>query len=200
MKLSAEKITLGDPAFEANSRQMREFIKSNTGQDIRQCYQCGKCTAGCPSSYAMDLTPRQVMRAAQFGLKDQILNSSAIWLCLSCQICTARCPKNIDIAKVMEALRNMAIVEKRVPAEKEVALFNRLFLNIIWAFGRTYEFGLAGLYNVTSGHLFANIDLLPAMLTKSKLALAPERNRGSKEMKQIFERVKAIEATPATRN
>lgn len=193
MKSVAEKINLGGPVFESSSQQMREFVKSHAGQDIRQCYQCGKCTAGCPSSYAMDLTPRQVIRAAQLGLKDDILKSSAIWLCLSCQVCSARCPKNIDIARVMEAFRNMAIAEKRAPAEKEVALFNRLFLDVISTFGRTYEFGLAGMYNLTSGHLFANIDLLPAMLARGKLAFTPPGAKGKKQVKRIFDRVKKIE-------
>jgi heterodisulfide reductase subunit C len=193
MKRQTEKIILGDPIFEANSQKMRDLIKSRAGQDISQCYQCGKCTAGCASAYAMDITPRQVMRAAQLGLEDDILNSSAIWLCLSCQVCSARCPKNIDIARVMEALRHMAIAAPRRPAEREVALFNRLFLGVIATFGRAYEFGIAGMYNLASGHLFANIDLLPAMLVKGKLAFVPPKTRGKKEVKNMINRVKAIE-------
>jgi len=197
MKLSTDKITLGDATNLANTRQLREFVKSETGQDLRLCYQCGKCSGGCPASYAMDITPRQVMRAIQFGLKNEILDSSAIWLCLSCQTCSAGCPKNIDIAQVMEALRNLAIAEKKTAAVKEVEVFNRAFLNIVSLFGRAYEVGLAGLYNIRSGHLFANVNMLPQMVARNKLAFTPERTKGTKETSKIFNRVKKLEANKA---
>ncbi len=192
MKLSTDKIILGDTTSQSRSKYLLELVKTETGQDIRLCYQCGKCSAGCPTSYTMELTPRKIMRAVQFGLKEEILSSSAIWLCLSCQTCTARCPKGIDIAKVMEALRHMVLTEKEEPAEREVALFNSIFLNVISMFGRAYEFGMAGLYNLRSGHLFANVDMLPAMLSKGKLALVPPKTKGVKQTKKIFERVKII--------
>ena len=92
------------------------------------------------------------MRAIQLGLRDEILNSSTIWLCLNCQVCTARCPREIDIAKVMEALRHLALVEKRKAGDKEVALFDSIFLSLISRLGRIYEIGLAALYNLRSGH------------------------------------------------
>jgi heterodisulfide reductase subunit C len=197
MKLLTDKIRLGDTANLTAAKQLREFVKSETGQDLRLCYQCGKCSAGCPASYAMDITPRQVMRAIQFGLKDEVLDSAAIWLCLTCQTCSARCPKNVDITRVMEALRNLAIAEKRTAAIKEVDIFNRAFLNMVSLFGRAYEVGLAGLYNMRSGHLFANVNMLPQMIARNKLAFTPERTKGLKEASKIFSRVKKLKASTA---
>ena len=193
MKLSIDKIILSGANTQSNSKQILGFLKNQMGEDLRLCYQCGKCSAGCPVSYAMDLTPRQVMRAIQFGLNEEILNSSTIWLCLSCQVCTARCPREIDIAKVMEALRHLALVEKREAREKEVALFNSIFLSLISRLGRIYEVGLAALYNLRSGHPLTNIGMLPSMISRGKLSILPSRIEGAKQVRQIFNRVKAME-------
>ena len=193
MKLSTDKIILSGTVTPSSSNQILAFLQNQIGQNLRLCYQCGKCSAGCPVSYAMDLTPRQVMRAIQFGLTEEVLDSSTIWLCLSCQVCTARCPREIDIAKVMEALRHLALVEKREVREKEVALFNNIFLSLISRLGRIYEIGLAALYNLRSGHPLTNIGMLPSMISKGKLPILPPRIEGAKQVRQIFNRVKAIE-------
>ena len=71
---------------------LRTFVESQSGQKVLDCYQCGKCSAGCPAAEFMDLTPRQVMRAVQLGQAELALRSSTIWLCASCQTCSARCP------------------------------------------------------------------------------------------------------------
>ncbi len=193
MKLSTDKIILSGPVTPSGSNQLLAFLQNQIGQNLRLCYQCGKCSAGCPVSYAMDLTPRQVMRAIQFGLTEEVLDSSTIWLCLSCQVCTARCPREIDIAKVMEALRHLALVEKREVREKEVALFNNIFLSLISRLGRIYEIGLAALYNLRSGHPLTNIGMLPSMISRGKLPILPPRIEGAKQVRRIFNRVKAIE-------
>ncbi|MFC1899960.1 4Fe-4S dicluster domain-containing protein [Chloroflexota bacterium] len=90
------------------SRLNSEFVNKVSelsGQNLNQCYQCGKCSAGCPMTSVMDLLPNQVMRLVQLGLEQDIGNSNTIWLCASCLTCTVRCPKRVDISRVMEALR-----------------------------------------------------------------------------------------------
>ncbi|MFH1486531.1 MAG: 4Fe-4S dicluster domain-containing protein [Chloroflexota bacterium] len=171
-----------------------EYVNRRSGQKVMRCYQCGKCTAGCPAAYVMDLSPRQVMRAIQLGQRDAVLRSSTIWVCLFCQTCSARCPLEIDIARVMETLRLLAVAEGIKPAQKDVEIFHRLFLEVIRRTGRVYEAGLAGAYNLVSGHLFANVDLLPGMLSKGKLSIIPSLAKGRKELQDIFARVKALEA------
>ena len=89
-----------------------EFVKKVvevSGQNLNLCYQCGKCSAGCPMSFAMDLLPNQIMRLVQLGLEEDIANSRTVWLCASCLTCTARCPKGVDLSRVMETLRLLTL-------------------------------------------------------------------------------------------
>ncbi|MEW5759409.1 MAG: 4Fe-4S dicluster domain-containing protein [Candidatus Thermoplasmatota archaeon] len=79
-------------------------VEELSGQNILKCYQCGKCSGGCPMIEDMDLLPNQVIRYVQLG-EEAILDSKTIWLCASCFTCAVRCPKGVDLAKVMEALR-----------------------------------------------------------------------------------------------
>lgn len=79
-----------------------------SGEDLLACNQCGKCSAGCPAAFSMELLPSQVIRLAQLGIED-VLDSETIWVCASCLTCMARCPKGVDLARVMEALRQIAL-------------------------------------------------------------------------------------------
>ncbi len=80
-------------------------IEDISGETLMKCYQCGKCSAGCPAIEEMDLLPSEVIRLAQMGCIDEIIEANTIWLCASCFTCQVRCPKGIDLARVMEALR-----------------------------------------------------------------------------------------------
>lgn len=84
-----------------------EQIKEISGQDVRACYQCGKCSAGCPVASAMDLMPNQILRLIQLGEHERALASRTVWVCASCNTCTARCPKSVDPARLMDALRTI---------------------------------------------------------------------------------------------
>ncbi len=84
-------------------------VQELSGQNLLACYQCGKCSAGCPAVSDMDILPNQIIRFAQLGLKDELLASRAIWICASCMTCNSRCPKGINIAEVIEALRQILL-------------------------------------------------------------------------------------------
>jgi len=85
-------------------RQVEEI----SGQDLLACNQCGKCSAGCPVVAVMDLLPNQVIRMAQLGM-EEVLESNTIWVCASCLTCATRCPKGVDLPRLMEALRQIAL-------------------------------------------------------------------------------------------
>lgn len=84
-------------------------LEKASGQKLLACYQCGKCSAGCPMAAHMDVMPNQIIRMAQLGMQQQLLATRSIWTCISCMTCNSRCPKNIRIAEVMESLREMAL-------------------------------------------------------------------------------------------
>ena len=85
-------------------RQVEEI----SGQNLLACNQCGKCSAGCPVVAVMDLLPSQAIRMAQLGM-EEVLESNTIWVCASCLTCATRCPKGVDLPRVMEALRQIAL-------------------------------------------------------------------------------------------
>jgi heterodisulfide reductase subunit C len=80
-------------------------IEELSGQNLLACYQCGKCSAGCPMIEHMDILPSLIIRLLQMGAEKEVLDSETIWVCASCLQCMAKCPKGVDLAKIMEALR-----------------------------------------------------------------------------------------------
>ncbi len=84
-------------------------LEELSGQNLLSCYQCGKCSAGCPVVSDMDILPSQIIRYAQMGLAEELFQSKAIWICASCFTCNTRCPKGINIAEVIEAIRQILL-------------------------------------------------------------------------------------------
>jgi heterodisulfide reductase subunit C2 len=86
-------------------------IEDISGENLLACNQCGKCSAGCPVAFSMDILPNQVIRLAQLGIED-VLECQTIWTCAACLTCVSRCPKGIDLPRVMEAMRLIAMERK----------------------------------------------------------------------------------------
>ena len=173
---------------------LRTFVEKQSGQHIFDCYQCGKCSAGCPIDYAMDLGPRQIMRAIQLGLKKEVMQSTTIWLCVSCETCSSRCPAKIDIAKVMESLRILAAAEGTTPAEKGIDLFHHEFLSSMRRYGRIHEFTMSAAF-VLKTRDFSGMGLARTLFSKGKLVIMPPRVSGASEVKKIFSATKRTVGT-----
>jgi heterodisulfide reductase subunit C len=175
----------------ANLLEFREELEKKASTDVAKCYQCGKCTAGCPMNYLMDITPSQVIRFCQLGIKEKVLNSRAIWYCVFCDTCSTRCPQDVDIKGVMDAFRRMAVKEGIIEKAKDVDLFQKAFSGSIYSFGRVYEPGMVVNFNLRSGKLFKDVTLFPLMLLKRKISLKPNLMRVN-EVRKLFKKVKEI--------
>ncbi|MGQ9475932.1 MAG: 4Fe-4S dicluster domain-containing protein, partial [Actinomycetota bacterium] len=168
--------------MEIGSVELEREIEGRSGQKARLCYQCGKCSTGCLFGPAMDILPHQVMKLVQLGQEERLLLSRAIWICASCVTCTARCPNDIDVARVIDALREMALERGVQPAEKNIPLFHSCFLGNIRATGRISEPVLMGAYKTLSGDLLSDIGLAVEMFRKGKIKLIPSLVRGHREI------------------
>jgi heterodisulfide reductase subunit C len=157
-----------------------------SGEEVRKCYQCGKCTAGCPALEEMDLTPSQVMRAAQCGLRDLVLDSRAIWCCAGCQTCAARCPKGLDLCHVMKALTSLAYAEGRTQAAPEIAAFHQSFMDTVGVLGRNYELGMIGLLKLRTRKFFDDLVLGMKLFARGKINLFPEYVKGNAEVRKLI--------------
>ena len=126
------------------STDLADTIRKETGENVFLCYQCQKCSSGCPVAEHFDLAPNQLMRAIQLGQQEMVLHSKTIWLCAMCETCATRCPHDINITKIMDALKIMAQREGIASKVPSVPRFYRAALRGIKWFGRMYEAGLMG--------------------------------------------------------
>jgi len=165
-----------------------EEVEHASGQDIEACYQCGKCTAGCPLARAMDLMPNQVIRAVQLGMKDLALGASAVWYCAGCETCASRCPRDIDMARVNKALAHMCLQENRRPNDPAVAAFHQSFMDSMARWGRAHELEVIGLTKLRNGsQRLKDLPLGAALFGKGRLALLPHRvPQGAQKVRDIL--------------
>jgi len=178
-----------------DSLKFTQDLQALTGENVMLCYQCKKCTLGCPSAYRMNLRPHELMRAIQLGMNENVFWSGTIWICLSCETCNTRCPQGINILRVIDGLREMVFSKKAdyynpFPA---VPAFHRIFLYLVERFGKVYELGLALLINLRMLTPFKDIDMAAPMLLKGKLKLLPHFSRGAKELRQVMARIRELE-------
>jgi len=103
-------------ASEMDPKFKYEIAKMHGGEKLMRCFQCGTCTSDCPvAKFSETYRPRQIIRMAQLGLKDRVLNSDTLWLCAACFTCTDRCPQDVEVASVIRVLRNLAAEKGIVP-------------------------------------------------------------------------------------
>lgn len=165
-------------------------VLEHTGVTVNHCYQCGKCSAGCPLSGEMEYPPSYVMRMLQTEnqlLDEKVLRSFTIWVCLTCEMCYSRCPMSIDIPRMMDFLREKSLREgKTNPKAKEIIAFHKSFLDSIKYTGRLYEIGLLVDYKARTLKLLQDMVLAPKMLARGKLNILPELIKGRSDINSIF--------------
>jgi heterodisulfide reductase subunit C len=135
----------------------------------------------------MHYGPDRVLRMVQFGEKDRLLTSHDIWICASCETCGTRCPNEIDIARVMDALRYLAVVEGAAIAEPDAIKFHRLFLALLQRMGRMHEASLMAIYLLWTLGFVDYMSTAAKMFVKRKVPLMPHPVKARGDVKRIFE-------------
>ena len=162
---------------------------------VSSCFFCRKCSGGCPLSFAMDILPHHVIRLALLGQEEQVLDSETIWVCSACQTCTTRCPNEIDIAGVMDWLKETAVKRGRTIPDDEVMTFHRFFMkSILASSGRVSETQLLRRYTfykmrrkLDLTELKQNINLGWKLWKRNRVRLmGPPALQGKAEIKEIF--------------
>jgi heterodisulfide reductase subunit C2 len=176
-----------------NGAEFVREVESRSGTSVSACFQCHKCSTGCPIGPDMDLLSSQIMRLIHLGAEQEVLESQAIWLCASCEACTTRCPQGVDIAAVMDTLRMLAIERKAAVPDGHGKQFNHSFLSSVRHHGRVFEVGMLAAYKLRTGDLFSDVDKAPKMLAKGKLSLLPHRSGGVKQVREVFRRAEEEE-------
>jgi heterodisulfide reductase subunit C2 len=178
--------------IQIENNTLASAIEKHMEVQAQKCYQCGKCSAGCPVADEMDLPPSMVLRLLQTespANDDKVLKSLSIWLCVTCEMCLSRCPMEIDIPSMMDFLRQKSRSEGKVnPKAKNIIAFHKSFLNSIKYTGRLYELGLILDYKRQSLNMTQDMALAPKMLLTGKLHIFPEIIKGTKEIARIFKK------------
>jgi heterodisulfide reductase subunit C len=171
-----------------NQRQsLAAEVNERSSAGLNRCYQCGACANGCPFVQAMDYTPNQVVRLAQYGLRQEALTCKTIWVCVGCHTCSSQCPMGIDIAAMMDTLRLMAVEEGVVIGKPNIIDFHEEVLRSLEKYGRAHKLGIMLGYKRQTGRWLKDLDLGLKMLAKRKLDLIPSRVRdANKEIADLF--------------
>jgi heterodisulfide reductase subunit C2 len=171
--------------------KMLETLRGR-GVNTDACYQCLRCSAGCPVLSFMDIHPNKIVRMLQFGMDREVLDCHAIWLCASCQTCTTRCPNDVDIAHMMDILRQEAIARGIACPEPGVEKFHRAFLAAVKR-GRVHELSMLIHFKLTTRRFTDDMALGMAMFKRGRIKLLPSRLMASEKMKKIFGKAKESE-------
>lgn len=185
-------ITLGNQGTNTFLPEVNRRAKTN----VLDCYQCGKCVSTCPVSQFMDFPPRKIMQMVKLGLKQEAMMANSTWFCLTCSACSGRCPREIEIPSVMEAIRHMAIEENYINDStkvREIRKFHQIFLDMIKRYGRNYELRMMAEFNIRTRNLFKDIHLAPKALLKGKIPLGVKPMKSAKAIQKMYKMAEKLE-------
>ncbi len=165
------------------------------GERIKRCIQCGTCTGSCPVSYAMDISPRQLVALFRAGEMEEIMQSRAIWICASCYACSTRCPAGIKITDTIYALKRVAMEKNLKTAAPQVQRLARIFTRILMRYGRLHEGSLIAEYHVRTNplKLFGIIPLAGKMLRTKRVGFFPRKIKAHASLARIIRKAQQID-------
>jgi heterodisulfide reductase subunit C len=163
-------------------------VRQRAGNNLNKCLHCRTCAGGCPFSSSMDYKPNEVIRLVQLGLRRDAFQCGSIWVCVGCHTCAVQCPMGIDIASVMDAVRQLALAENAQIAEPNIHHFHREVMGCIERYGRTHKLEIMMRYKMKSHDWFTDMMTGLKMLMKGKLELRPSKIEHVHLIKDLFDR------------
>jgi heterodisulfide reductase subunit C len=176
---------------ERNRRDfVKEVMKMPAGENVLDCIQCGLCAGTCPTRFAMDYSPMQLLKMIHLGMRDEVLSSSTIWICSSCYSCYSRCPRNINITSLMTSLKNLAMEENIVDKSKIKPKFHKSFFEVVNKYGRLHEPALLTkiLKKSDLKNLYHNAALGLRLFRKGKLRIRPAKIKKTDDLARLLEK------------
>ncbi len=173
------------------SQEISNLLYATHGEPLRTCIQCGTCAGNCPAVDFMDHTPRQLIAMINANLKEDVLESNTFWYCASCYQCTVRCPRNIDIAELMYAVKRYSIWHQQYPEDLIGPVFSESFVKTIVRSGRSYEPVLAPAYIFSFGprDFLQETTTATSMMVKGRIPVLPPRIKRLDNFKRVIGKI-----------
>lgn len=168
------------------------------GANIRACIQCGICSGSCPSADVMEFVPRKVIAMVRADMREEVLRTSSMWRCLSCYLCTARCPRDVKPTDILHAIETIAIREGKASKETSTPVMYQAFADSIKSNGRVHELGMMMNYylRITPellSHPIESLKKLPlamSLISHGRMPLSAKRIKGTDQLKAILDKAK----------
>ncbi len=171
------------PAIEAK-KLTRKFLEDvmaiPDGEKINGCIQCGTCSASCPTGYAMDYAPRQIIAALRADRIGEVLRSNSVWLCASCYSCAVRCPAKIPWTDIMYQLKRLGEDAGIIPRVTKGKVLAKAFNDIINKYGRSSEFKLMQRFYLRTSPFkgLGQLGFARRLISKGRLELGVHKIKG----------------------
>ena len=180
------------------NRSMKTFVEEVAatpgGEHILSCIQCGACTGSCPMADNMEYPPRKIIALIRAGMRDKVLSSNSMWYCISCYLCTVRCPRDVKPTELAHALDSLATEHGYKVAGTHAPAMSRSFVDSIRANGRVHEFGMMLRYYLSTNP-FAAIKTLPVglkLFIHGRMPLMPKKVAGKKDLSKVIQKFREI--------
>ena len=167
------------------------------GECVRWCMQCGMCSASCPNVNQMDYSPRKLIARIRAGRRYDVLSSNTMWICASCYLCTARCPKDVKITELMHSLERLSARHGLLNKVVSTPAMYKAFVDSIKKNGRVHEIGIMMQFYLKTNP-FAALQMLPVamqLMIHRRVGIKPTKIKGVKQIKAILERAQALGGT-----
>ena len=171
-----------------------EVVSTPGGEHIRSCIQCGVCTGGCPTAAEMEYAPRKLIAMIRAGMRDEVLSSSSAWHCVSCYMCTVRCPRGVKPTEIAHALESLAYQQGFRVKGTNTPVMYQSFVGSMRSNGRVHEFGIMIKYFLKTNPLSA-LKMLTVglqMMLHNRMPLMPKKTKGREDLSRILQKYNAI--------